>query len=199
MRSWAQRGSAARVPAGFALGLVFMKILLDRWPCWSHSRSGRASRAPSRDRRRGRLDRPGAPTIGFVAFYAAVKRMDPTRASVWVFLVPLIAVLIEVARGDVPKPVVVLGMALALLRRALRARSLERCSSGTIWTSTTLTPTTRTAYAHHDPGGRHGEAASDRDRPAAGRACSLSGRRRGPLVRPRAGASVAIERARTSR
>lgn len=69
---------------------------------------------------------PGASAVGFVAFYAAVKRMDPARASAWIFLVPVIAVLVEVARGDVPEPVTVIGMALAIVGVGVTSLAPER-------------------------------------------------------------------------
>ena len=123
-------------PAGFAMGLVLLKMLMARWPdldligmtACQFAVGTVVLLALALGEGFGGTDwgsvafwggvawiGPGASAIGFVAFYAAVKRMDATRASAWIFLVPVIAVLIEVARGDVPAPVTVVGMALALL------------------------------------------------------------------------------------
>jgi drug/metabolite transporter (DMT)-like permease len=122
-------------PAGFGLGLVFLKILMERWPrldlvgmtacqflvgavvlvalAFGEGFAGTDWGSVAMWAGVAWIG-PGASAIGFVAFYAALKRMDPTRASVWIFLVPVIAVLVELARGDVPKPLAVVGMILAL-------------------------------------------------------------------------------------
>ncbi len=69
---------------------------------------------------------PAASGLGFVAFYAAVKRLDPARASAWLFLVPVIAVLVEVARGDVPEPITAVGMVVAIVGVAVTSLAPER-------------------------------------------------------------------------
>lgn len=69
---------------------------------------------------------PGGSAIGFVAFLIAVTRLDATRASTWLFLVPVVAVLVEVARGIVPGPVTTIGMALAIAGVGLASATPER-------------------------------------------------------------------------
>jgi drug/metabolite transporter (DMT)-like permease len=134
-------------PAGFALGLVFLKILIARRPeldlvgitacqfvvgtvvlvalAFAEGFGGTDWGSAAFWGGVAWLG-PGASAIGFVAFYAAVKRMDPARASAWIFLVPVIAVLVEVARGDVPAPITVVGMALALLGVTVTSLAPER-------------------------------------------------------------------------
>ncbi len=69
---------------------------------------------------------PGASALAFLAFYAAIKRMDPARASTWMFLVPVIAVLVEAARGVVPEPITILGMAIAVAGVVVTSMAPER-------------------------------------------------------------------------
>jgi probable blue pigment (indigoidine) exporter len=56
----------------------------------------------------------GSSAIGIVAFFGALKRLSATRASAWLFLVPVVAVLVEMMRGHGPAPVALVGMALAV-------------------------------------------------------------------------------------
>ena len=69
---------------------------------------------------------PAATGLGYLAFYAAVKRLDPARAAAWIFLVPVIAVLVEVARGDSPKPISAIGMTVAIAGVAVTSIAPER-------------------------------------------------------------------------
>ena len=69
---------------------------------------------------------PAATGLGYVAFYAAVKRLDPARASAWIFLVPVIAVLVEVARGDSPKLITAIGMAVTIAGVTVTSIAPER-------------------------------------------------------------------------
>jgi len=56
----------------------------------------------------------GATVIAVVAFFAALKRLPATIASTSQILVPVIAVVIEAARGNPPTDVVLAGMVLAV-------------------------------------------------------------------------------------
>ena len=56
----------------------------------------------------------GASVAGFILFFAAMKRLPATIASSAQFLVPVVAVLIEVARGDTPDGVVLAGMIVTI-------------------------------------------------------------------------------------
>ena len=56
----------------------------------------------------------GATVIAVVAFFAALKRLPATIVSTSQILVPVVAVLIEAARGNPPTGVVLAGMALAV-------------------------------------------------------------------------------------
>jgi len=55
----------------------------------------------------------GATVIAVLAFFAALKRLPATIVSTSQILVPVVAVLIEAARGHPPTGVVLVGMALA--------------------------------------------------------------------------------------
>ena len=56
----------------------------------------------------------GASVIAIAAFFAALKRLPAAVASSSQFLVPVVAVLIEVARGHTPEGVVLAGMAVTV-------------------------------------------------------------------------------------
>ena len=57
--------------------------------------------------------------IGFACFFAALSRMHAARVSAPMFLIPAVAVVVEIARGNVPTALVLLGMLLAVLGVAL--------------------------------------------------------------------------------
>ena len=61
----------------------------------------------------------GGSVIAFLCFFAALKRIPATRASAWLFLVPVIAVLVDVGRGQAPRPIVLGGIVLAIAGVAL--------------------------------------------------------------------------------
>lgn len=61
----------------------------------------------------------GGSAIATVCFFAALRYTSPTTASSWLFLGPVIGVLIEIARGNTPEAIVGVGMALAILGVAL--------------------------------------------------------------------------------
>jgi drug/metabolite transporter (DMT)-like permease len=56
----------------------------------------------------------GASVAAIVLFFAALKRLPATVASSAQFLVPVVAVLIEIVRGNTPGGVVLLGMAITV-------------------------------------------------------------------------------------
>ena len=57
--------------------------------------------------------------LATILFFASLKRLPAARASAWLFLIPTIAILLEIARGKVPEGVVLAGMALTILGVAL--------------------------------------------------------------------------------
>lgn len=57
----------------------------------------------------------GVSAVAMIAFYAALRRLSATRITATLFLVPAVAVLVELARGNVPESVVLAGMALAVV------------------------------------------------------------------------------------
>jgi drug/metabolite transporter (DMT)-like permease len=61
----------------------------------------------------------GTSALASFAFFSALKRMSADRVAAWQFVVPVIAILVEIARGSTPKTVVLAGMALAVAGVAL--------------------------------------------------------------------------------
>jgi drug/metabolite transporter (DMT)-like permease len=57
--------------------------------------------------------------LGFIFFFAALGKISAARASAAMFLVPAVAVIVEIARGNIPTGLVVLGIVLAVLGVAL--------------------------------------------------------------------------------
>lgn len=57
----------------------------------------------------------GTSAVATLAFLFALRRIDAVRASAWQFLVPVVAILIEIGRGNGPSMLVVGGMALTIL------------------------------------------------------------------------------------
>jgi drug/metabolite transporter (DMT)-like permease len=71
----------------------------------------------------------GGSALAYLTFLAALKRLPASIVSASLFLVPVIAVIVDVARGRVPEAIVLSGMALAVIGVALvnvPASSLER-------------------------------------------------------------------------
>jgi drug/metabolite transporter (DMT)-like permease len=56
----------------------------------------------------------GTSALASFAFFSALKRLSADRVAAWQFVVPVIAVLVEIARGASPVAVVLGGMALAV-------------------------------------------------------------------------------------
>ena len=61
----------------------------------------------------------GSSAIAYLAFFAALRRVEAAQASAWLFLVPVVAVVVELALGEVPDGIVLVGMALAIAGVAL--------------------------------------------------------------------------------
>jgi drug/metabolite transporter (DMT)-like permease len=61
----------------------------------------------------------GSSAIASLTFALALRSIPATRASAWQFLAPVVAVIVELAFGDAPSPVVLLGMVLAIAGVAL--------------------------------------------------------------------------------
>jgi drug/metabolite transporter (DMT)-like permease len=61
------------------------------------------------------------PAFDLVALtgWPALRRVAATRAAAWQFLVPVVAVAVDLARGESPEPVVLAGMVLAIAGVAL--------------------------------------------------------------------------------
>jgi len=57
--------------------------------------------------------------LGFAFYFVALGRMTAARASAALFLVPGVAVIVEIVRGNVPTALVLLGMLLAVAGVAL--------------------------------------------------------------------------------
>ena len=56
----------------------------------------------------------GSSAAASVCFNLALRRISAARATAWQFLAPVVAVVVEAARGSAPGPVVIVGMALAI-------------------------------------------------------------------------------------
>ncbi len=52
--------------------------------------------------------------LATVTYFAALKRLSATRVVAWLFLSPVVAVLLEIALGHVPDTLVLVGMALTI-------------------------------------------------------------------------------------
>jgi drug/metabolite transporter (DMT)-like permease len=61
----------------------------------------------------------GASALAYLTFYVALKRLRASTAGAWLFLVPVVAVIIDAGRGTVPGAVVLVGMALVVAGVAL--------------------------------------------------------------------------------
>jgi drug/metabolite transporter (DMT)-like permease len=64
--------------------------------------------------------------LGTLAFFAALRLISATRTTTVQFIVPVVAVLVEVARGSSPDGVTILGMAIAIVGVALVNVSVRR-------------------------------------------------------------------------
>ena len=52
--------------------------------------------------------------IATVAYFAALRGMNATTATAWLFLAPAVTVLLEITLGHTPKPLVLAGMAITI-------------------------------------------------------------------------------------
>lgn len=55
----------------------------------------------------------GSSAIGTLAYFLALKRLTATRVASWLFLIPAVAILVEIGRGSSPGAVTLAGMVLA--------------------------------------------------------------------------------------
>jgi drug/metabolite transporter (DMT)-like permease len=73
--------------------------------------------------------------VATVAYFASLKRLTATRVGSWLFLSPVVAVLIEIALGEIPEPLVFAGMALtvtgiAIVNAPMRTEASPALSDG---------------------------------------------------------------------
>src|SRR5262249_5543627 len=57
-----------------------------------------------------------------VAFFGALRWMSATSANAWLFLSPVVAVLLEIVLGHTPEPVTLVGMAITIAGVAIVSR-----------------------------------------------------------------------------
>lgn len=65
----------------------------------------------------------GSSAVTAVAYYTALRYIPATRASAWQFLAPVVAVVVEVVRGNTPEAIVLFGMALVIFGVAVVSRA----------------------------------------------------------------------------
>jgi O-acetylserine/cysteine efflux transporter len=68
----------------------------------------------------------GSSAFGSIAFFQALRRLSATQASAAGFLVPVVAVVVEIARGRTPGAVVLTGMVLTIAGVAIVNAPRER-------------------------------------------------------------------------
>ena len=56
----------------------------------------------------------GSSVLATLAYFGALKRLPASRVAAWGFAAPVVAVLVEIGRGDVPQTIVLAGMILAI-------------------------------------------------------------------------------------
>jgi probable blue pigment (indigoidine) exporter len=56
----------------------------------------------------------GSSAIATLTFFGALKRLPATTVTAWQFLIPVVALLIEIARGNMPDGIVLAGMSVAI-------------------------------------------------------------------------------------
>jgi drug/metabolite transporter (DMT)-like permease len=52
--------------------------------------------------------------IATIAYFSALRTLTPTRAVAWLFLSPVVAVVLEAILGNLPAPLIVVGMAVTI-------------------------------------------------------------------------------------
>ncbi|MEZ5098773.1 MAG: DMT family transporter [Thermoleophilia bacterium] len=67
--------------------------------------------------------------IGAILFYMALAKLPASQTASALFLVPAVAVIVEIARGNAPTAVVLVGMALTVIGVALVSVPSERLSA----------------------------------------------------------------------
>jgi drug/metabolite transporter (DMT)-like permease len=61
----------------------------------------------------------GSSAIASLTYFGALRAIRAARAAGWQFLAPVVAVIVEIAYGAVPEPIVLAGMALVIAGVAL--------------------------------------------------------------------------------
>ncbi len=74
----------------------------------------------------------GSSAIASVAYFTALRHIPATRGSAWQFLAPVVAVVVEIVRGNAPEAIVLGGMALVIFGVAVvnRAPAAEEARAG---------------------------------------------------------------------
>lgn len=67
--------------------------------------------------------------VALVLFYVVLKQLSAAKTSSALFLVPAVAVIVEIARGNAPEPIVLVGMAVAVIGVALAVVPAEQLAS----------------------------------------------------------------------
>ena len=68
----------------------------------------------------------GSSAVASVCYFTALRFVPATRASAWQFLAPVVAVVVEIARGNAPEAIVLAGMAVVILGVAVVSRAPAR-------------------------------------------------------------------------
>jgi probable blue pigment (indigoidine) exporter len=55
-----------------------------------------------------------ASALAVIAYFAALRKLDPANVSSWMFLTPVVAVVLELILGNAPEGIVLLGMAVTI-------------------------------------------------------------------------------------
>jgi probable blue pigment (indigoidine) exporter len=76
-----------------------------------------------------------AATVGVLFFYLALERLSAAKTSSSLFLVPAVAVIVEIARGSTPGVAVLVGMLVAVVGVALAVVPVEQLAAIWRWPS----------------------------------------------------------------
>jgi drug/metabolite transporter (DMT)-like permease len=71
----------------------------------------------------------GASALGYTTYYAALERLPAASVGPWLFLIPVLAVVIDVGRGMSPDAIVLAGMALTVAGVAIVTVSAARAAT----------------------------------------------------------------------
>lgn len=73
----------------------------------------------------------GSSALASITYFAGLKRITATAAASWLFLVPVVAVVVEVVRGKAPDAPVLAGMGLTVLDAIIASREGSQPEPGT--------------------------------------------------------------------